>query len=370
MKNATRVVRAGLPETRQGQPFIPGPVFAGTFHLKGDPKSSEYPYGRDNNPTWSAYESAIGELENATSTVVFSSGMAAIAGMFGVTLKSGDILSMPSDGYFGARVIASGFFTSLGVNVRLAPTANDAQQEHLQGATLLWLETPSNPSLSVCDIALLSEAAHRAGALVVVDNSTATCIGQQPLMLGADFCVSSDTKATTGHSDLVLGHVSVRDAAWADRLREWRMEMGSAPGPMEVWLAHRSLATLDVRMERQCKNALTIAKYLTLRPDVHGLRYPGLPSDPSYPVASRQMKFYGPVISFELAGRRQAEQFLTSCGLIFEATSFGGVHTTAERRARWGRDQVAEGFIRLSVGCEDAEDLIADLSQALDRANG
>lgn len=146
--------------------------------------------------------------------------------------------------------------------------------------------------------------------------------------------------------------------------------MGAAPGPMEVWLAHRSLATLDVRLERQCKNALTIAEVLASRADVHGLRYPGLPSDPVYSIASRQMKFYGPVVSFALASRGLAERFLRSCELIFEATSFGGVQTTAERRARWGGDRVPEGFIRLSVRCEDGQDLIADLQQALDKAQG
>jgi cystathionine gamma-lyase len=139
---------------------------------------------------------------------------------------------------------------------------------------------------------------------------------------------------------------------------------------MEVWLAHRSLATLDVRLRRQCENALVIAKFFTSRPEVQGLRYPGLPSDPAYPIASRQMKLYGPVICFELASRKRAEKFLKSCELVFEASSFGGVHTTAERRARWGGDQVAEGFIRISIGCEDVQDLIADLSQALDAAHG
>ncbi|MEK6320379.1 MAG: cystathionine gamma-lyase [Acidobacteriota bacterium] len=366
MKDATRVVRAGFPNVRQGEAFLPGPTFAGTYHLTGDPSGSDYTYGRFNNPTWSAYEKAIGELEGGTSTVVFSSGIAAIAGTLGVTLKSGDILVMPSDAYYAARTLASGFFTTLGAEVRLAPTAGNAQRDHLEGARLLWLESPSNPGLDVCDIAFLVEAAHEAGALVVVDNSTPTCIGQQPLALGADFSLSSDTKATTGHGDLVLGHVSVVDSSWADKLRAWRTEMGSAPGPMEVWLAHRSLATLDVRLQRQCKNALAIAESFASRPEVRGLRYPGLPSDPAYPIASRQMKLYGPVISFELASRELAERFLKSCELVFEASSFGGVHTTAERRARWGGDQVTEGFIRISIGCEDAQDLIADLSQALD----
>jgi cystathionine gamma-lyase len=368
MKDATRVARAGLPEFTQGKAFLPGPTFAGTYHFSGDPASSPYTYGRYHNPTWTAYEMAISELERGASTVAFSSGMAAVAATLGVTLKAGDHLVMPSDAYYTARMIANGFFTTLGVKVRLAPTAGNAQREHLQGAKLLWLESPSNPCLDVCDIALLVKKAHAAEVLVVVDNTTPSCLGQQPLALGADFSLSSDTKVTTGHSDLILGHVSVRDVTWADKLRAWRTQMGSTPGPMEVWLAHRSLATLDMRVERQGHNALAIAGFLASRAEIQGLRYPGLPADPAYPIASRQMKFYGPVISFELASREMAERFLKSCELVFEATSFGGLHTTAERRARWGGDKVAEGFIRLSVGCEDAQDLIADLKQALDNA--
>jgi len=369
MKSATRAIRAGLPDVKQGEPFLPGPTFAGTYHLAGDPASSPYTYGRYHNPTWAAYEKAVSELEGGAATVAFSSGMAAVAAALGTILKPGDRLVMPSDAYYTTRMVAGGFFSTLGVEVRLAPTANNAQKDHLQGAKLLWLETPSNPRLDVCDIALLAEAAHAAGALVVADNSTPSCLGQQPLALGADFSLSSDTKVTTGHGDIILGHVSVRDAAWADRLRTWRTQMGSAPGPMEVWLAHRSLATLDMRIERQSKNALAIAEFLMSRSEVQRLRYPGLPNDPAYPTASRQMKFYGPVISFELANQALAEKLLKNCELVFEATSFGGLHTTAERRARWGGDNVAEGFIRLSVGCEDGQDLIADLGQALDRAH-
>ncbi len=368
MKNATRVVRAGLPDVKQGEAFHPGPTFAGTYHLSGAPSSSEYTYGRYHNPTWTAYEKAISELEGGAATVAFSSGMAAITAMLGVTLKKGNRLVMPSDAYNAGRTVAHDFFTGLGVEVQFAPTVDNAQKEYLPGASLLWLETPSNPGLDVCDIVLLAAAAHAVGALVVVDNTMSSCLGQQPLALGADFSLSSDTKITTGHSDLILGHVSVRDNAWADKLRTWRTQMGSIPGPMEVWLAHRSLATLDMRVERQGKNALAIAEFLAARPDVRGLRYPGLPADPAYPIASRQMKFYGPVISFELANRDVAERFLKNCKLVFDATSFGGLHSMAERRARWGGDKVAEGFIRLSVGCEDAQDLILDLEQALDKA--
>ena len=368
MKAATRVIKAGLPEKNQGAAFLAGPTFAGPYHLSGDPASSAYLYGRYHNPTWTAYEQAITELEGGAATIVYSSGMAAVAAMLGTTLKAGDKLVMSSDAYYTARLVANGFFATLGVEIQFAPTAGNAQKEHLVGAKLLWLESPSNPSLDVCDIALLAEAAHAVGALVVVDNTTPSCLGQQPLLLGADFSLSSDTKVTTGHSDLILGHVSVKDEALGDKLRTWRTQMGSIPGPMEVWLAHRSLATLDLRIERHGKNALAVAEFLATRPEVKGLRYPGLPHDPAYPIASRQMKFYGPVISFELANQSMAETFLKNCELLIEATSFGGLHTMAERRARWGGDKVSEGFIRLSVGCEDAEDLIADLTQALDKA--
>jgi len=368
MHDATRLIHAGLPRPSQGEPFHPGPTFAAPFHLSGDPASAAYTYGRYHNPTWTAYESALTEMERGAATVVFSSGMAAVAATLGVTLKAGEAVVMPSDAYYTSRVLAQNFFATLGVEVRLAPTANNAQREHLRGAKLLWLETPSNPGLEVCDIALLAEAAHNAGALVVVDNTTPTCLGQQPLTLSADFSLSSDTKATTGHSDLILGHVSVREATWAEKLRTWRTQIGAVPGPMEVWLAHRSLATLDVRLERQCNNALALAEFLSTRAEVSGLRYPGLPSDPAHAVAARQMKYYGPVVSFTLPTRAFAERFLQSCELIFEATSFGSIHTTAERRGRWGGDQVPEGFIRMSVGCEDAQDLIDDLQQALDKA--
>ena len=264
-----------------------------------------------------------------------------------------------------ARMLAEGYFASLGIEVRMAPTANNAQIEQLDGATLLWLETPSNPGLDVCDLAVLIAAAHQRGALVAVDNTTATALGQQPLAFGADFTLSSDSKALTGHGDLLLGHVATREPAWAERLLAFRSQQGAVPGPMEVWLAHRSLATLDMRLERQGKNALAIAQFLASRSEVKHVRYPGLPQDPAHAIAIRQMKHYGPIVSFVLAGKTQAERFLAACHLILQATSFGGVHTTAERRARWGGDAIAEGFIRLSVGCEDTRDLLDDLIQAL-----
>ena len=370
MRDATRVILAGLPVPAQGEPFLPGPTFSGTYHFSGEPETSPYTYGRYHNPTWSRLEQALGELEGGP-TLVFASGMAAITAVFGVTLPAGNtegknrVLVMPSDCYYTTRMLAEGYFASLGIEVRTAPTVGNAQRDQLDGATLLWLETPSNPGLEVCDLAELISAAHSRGVLVAVDNTTATVLGQHPLELGADFSVSSDTKSLTGHSDLVLGHVTTREPAWAQRLHAFRNLQGAIPGPMEVWLAHRSLATLDMRLERQCKNALEIARLLAARPEVQLVRYPGLPQDPAHAIASRQMKHYGPVIGFVLDGEEWAEHFLAACQLVLTATSFGGVHTTAERRARWKGDAIPEGFIRLSAGCEDTQDLLEDISQAL-----
>lgn len=353
-----------MPEPEHGAPIMPGPVFAGTYHTPGDPANSSYHYGRFHNPTWSAFERAVGELEGGTA-VVFPSGMAATTAVFETTLSIGDIVVLPADSYYTTRVFAQERLRARGVEVRMGATAGNALAELLDDARLLWLESPTNPQLDVCDIAALAEAAHARGVLVAVDNTTATLLGQQPLALGADISVASDTKALTGHGDLLLGHVAVHDATMIDKLRTYRTQTGAIPGPMEVWLAHRSLGTLDVRLARQCANALTIATFLASRPEVLRVRYPGLPSDPAHAIAAKQMQSFGPVVSFELADRVAAERFFANARLIIEATSFGSLHTLAERRARWGGDAIGEGFVRLSVGCEDAADLIDDLGQAL-----
>jgi cystathionine gamma-lyase len=365
MRIGTKVIHAGLGPAVQGEPFLGGVTFAAPYYASGDPSTSRYTYGRDHNPTWTQFERALSELEGGIA-ISFASGMAAVAAVFGTVLRPGDVLVMLSDGYYTARLLADGFFAENGVQVRKAPTAGSGLSQLPASTKLLWLESPANPGLDVCDIEELVKAAHKQGVLVAVDNSLPTVLGQNPLELGADFSVASDTKGLTGHSDLILGHVAVRDSSLAEKLFVWREQIGAVPGPMEVWLAHRSLATLEMRLERQCRNALAVAEYLATRPDVSGLRYPGLPGDPSHEIAAKQMHYYGPVLSFALADREVAEKFLSSCKLVIEATSFGGVHTTAERRARWGGDDIPQGFIRLSVGCEDRLDLIEDLAQALD----
>jgi cystathionine gamma-lyase len=293
--------------------------------------------------------------------------MAACSSIFGAILRPGDIAVLPENAYFAARVLMQDYFAKMGVVIRLAPTANDAQGEHLEGARLLWIETPSNPTMEVCDIAALCERAHRAGALVAVDNTTATALGQRPLALGADFSVASDTKSMTGHSDILLGHVATRDRELLQKIEEWRTLVGGILGPMEAWLALRSIATLPLRLERSSENAQRIAEYLATRTDVvQSVLYPGLPTHPGHAIAVRQMKYLGCVLSFHLADKTAAETFLAKSKLITEATSFGGTCTYAERRARWGGDAVPEGFIRMSAGLEHIDDILADIGQALD----
>jgi cystathionine gamma-lyase len=237
----------------------------------------------------------------------------------------------------------------------------------LDGARLLWIESPSNPLMEICDIVALCERAHRAGALVAVDNTTATPLGQRTLALGADFAVASDTKSMTGHSDIVLGHVAARDRELLQQIEQWRTLMGGILGPMEAWLALRSIATLPLRLERSSANAQRIAEYLVTRTDVvHDVLYAGLPAHPGHAIAARQMQYFGAVLSFHVVDKAAAETFFAKSKLITEATSFGGTCTCAERRGRWGGDAVPEGFIRLSAGLEDVDDLLEDIAQALD----
>jgi cystathionine gamma-lyase len=358
---STRAVHAGVPPAEQGAPLTPGPVLAAPFHLRGEIDAAPYGYGRDGNPTWTAVEAALGALEDAES-VLFSSGMAATSVLLESALRAGDVLVVTRDGYPGVRGIAAGRLEPRGVEVRFVPTATDAIVAACDGATLVWVETPSNPALNVCDIAAVAAAAHAAGARLVVDNTLATPLGQRPLDLGADASVCSATKALSGHSDLILGAVGVRDPEWAAGLREHRRLGGAIAGPFEAWLLHRSLPTLGLRLERQSANAFALAQFLRGRPDVSDVRHP------SGAVAERQMLRRGPLVGFTLESAERAQRFLAALQLVAEATSFGGVHSTAERRARWGTDDVAPGFIRFSAGCEDVEDLLADVEQALTKS--
>ena len=361
--DGTRVVRAGLPEPEQGTPFLPGPALAGPFHLRGDPHDAEFAYTRYGNPSWERYERALAELEGGE-VVLFASGMAAAAAVLLTALRPGSVLAIDRDCYLNVRRLAATHLEPRGVEVRLGRPAE--LEAAVEGAELLWLESPSNPKLELSDLTALSSAARANGALTVVDNTTAGPLLQRPLELGAEASMVSATKHLSGHADLQLGYVATADKALAGRLRDWRRDAGAIPGPFEAWLAHRSLPTLALRTERGSENALALARLLDSRTDVKAVRYPGLPGDPGHELARRQMRGYGTLVAFDLGDRGRAEAFLAAARLVTEATSFGGVHTTAERRARWGGDDVPEGFVRLSAGCEDTADLMADVERALD----
>ncbi len=404
--DSTRCVRAGLPDPVPGEPLLPGPVFAAPYHLDPDGfVKGATGYGRDHNATIDRLEEAIGGLEGGL-CLVFASGMAAISAVVLAGLEPGDTVLLPSDGYYQTRTLAKAALAPRGVTVRLVPTAGPYPD--LSGVRMVLLETPANPGLDVCDIAALCSSAHgasahgvsahgasalgasahgasahgasadgasvhrasvhRAGTTVVVDNTTATPLGQQPLSLGADLVVASGTKALTGHSDVLLGYVATRDSDTLDRLREWRSLTGAVPGPFEAWLAHRSLGTLALRLARQSANAAAVASLLAARPEVTGLRWPGLPGDPAYDVASRQLRRIPGVVTFQLDSAARVSRFLRAARLVYAATSFGGLHTTADRREQWG-DPVPPGLVRLSCGCEDTADLLADLTAALDAAH-
>jgi cystathionine gamma-lyase len=361
---STRAVHAGLPAARQGAPLLPGPVLAAPYHLRGEADAAAYGYGRDANPTWSSVEAALAGLEDAE-CVLFSSGMAALCAVLEPALRPGDVLVAARDGYPGVRAVARDRLEPRGVEVRLVPTDTEAIVAACDGAAFIWIETPSNPALDVCDIAAVAEAAHAAGARLAVDGTLATPLGQRALDHGADAAVYSATKALSGHSDLVLGYVAVRDAGWAAALRAHRSQGGAIAGPFEAWLLQRSLPTLALRLARQSENALALARMLRERPDVADVRHPGLEDHPQHALAARQMSHFGPLVGFTLESAERAQAFLGALELVAEATSFGGVHSTAERRARWGTDDVAPGFIRFSAGCEDAADLLADVERAL-----
>jgi cystathionine gamma-lyase len=338
-------------------------VFASTYRLRGEPHG-DYRYGRMANPTWTAFEAALAALESGPA-VSFASGMAAVSAALFATLRAGSVLVVPDDCYYAIRTLAAGPLRELGVTVRSAPSRAEELVAQLDGATLLWLEVPTNPRLDVVDVRRLVDAAHVAGALVAVDTTTATPLGLPALTLGADLVVASDTKALAGHSDLLLGHVACASEALAERVRAWRTATGGVPGPFETWLAHRSLATLDVRLDRQAANARAVAAVLSAAPQVSEVRHPWLPGDPSFALAAAQLRRGNGLVSFTLADAAAAQAFLDRCRLVTETTSFGGVHSTGERRGRWRGDDVPSGFVRMSCGIEDTADLVADVTQAL-----
>jgi len=345
-----------------GDSVVPPIVPTAVYHLPGTPADAPYQYGRFHNPTWDALESALSVLEQAE-TVIFPSGMAAITAALISSVKAGDRVLLPSDGYYTTRALIEKFFSGLGVQMETRPTASFAEGS-FDGYRVVFIETPSNPGLDLCDIALVTSAAKAAGAFVIADNTTMSPLGQRPLDLGAQAVVNADTKAVNGHSDALMGHVSSRDSAFCQRLRDWRRFGGATPGPFEAWQVFRGLETLEVRFARMCDSALRLAQALEGHPALTALRYPGLPSHPGHAIAKRQMQTFGSMMTLTLKDGAAADRFIRDCGLVQPSTSFGGVRTCAERRYRWG-DSVAPGFVRLSVGIEPTDCLIESIANAL-----
>lgn len=367
--DGTRVVHAGRTDPAPGVPLQNGPVFAAPFHLADAQPGvgGADVYGRYDNPTLRDFEGSLGALDGGRS-LVFASGMAALSAVFYACLSSGQRLLIPSDGYFAGRLLADSQLRRFGIESATVPTA--AVQQRLRagefpGAALILVETPSNPGLDVCDIAVIAELAHRQGALLAVDNTTATPLGQRPLALGADIVIASDTKALAGHSDLLIGHVSVTDDGLFSGINTWRDQTGAIPGPFETWLAHRSMGTLDLRLARQAENAAAVAEVLATDPQVQSVRWPWRAGDPAFAIAGRQMLRPMGVVSATFPSAGAVARLIAASGLLTAATSFGGLHTTVDRRAQFGGDAVAEGFVRISCGCEDTVDLVHDLTSAL-----
>lgn len=363
----TLAVTAGRDGSPGGPLNVP-PTFASTFR-DGDTVR----YGRWENPTWSAFEEALGSLEGGRAAV-FSCGQAAVAAVL-ATLDPSTTVVHPADAYLGTRDLladaaARGRLRRVRpVDVTDTAAVLDALEElggH-PGPACLWLESPTNPTLGIADLPILLEAAGRRGVVSVVDNTFATPLVQRPLAWGASFVVHSATKYIGGHSDLLLGAVVTTDPDRHGALLAHRTREGAVPGVMEAFLALRGLRTLPVRMERQQHTAATLAGRLEGHPAVERVRYPGLPSHPQHARARAQMRGFGAIVSFEVDDACRADRVVSGVRLAVPTTSLGGVETTIERRARWSGDgHVAPGLLRLSVGLEHPEDLWADLAHALD----
>jgi len=369
---ATIAVTSGRPDRTPGAPVNPPVVLSSTYVSAGPPPPGDLLYTRAGTETWVPFERALADLEGAGQpALVFGSGMAAIAAAMSLVPYGGRLV-VPRHAYQVTLGFADDLATRAGVEVvRVDIADTQAVIAALRGprpASLLWVESPTNPMLEVADIPALVVAAHAAGVPVAVDNTFATPLGQRPLAWGVDVVVHSVTKYLAGHSDVVLGAVVVDDAELRARFLAYRTLHGSIAGPWEVWLALRGMRTLALRVGRSQDTAAELARRLTTHPRVAEVRHPSLPDDPGHERAARLMTGFGSIIGLRpVGGVAAADAVVAAVQLWVPATSLGGVESSLERRRRYATEAptVPEDLLRLSVGIEDVEDLWADLSLAL-----
>jgi cystathionine gamma-synthase len=345
MRPATRAVHAGRPPHDPDEPLNVPITMASTYVAGG-----ELEYGRYANPTWTAFEDTLGALEGGR-CLAFASGLAAVATVLDL-VGQGETVVAPRHAYNGSIMQLADLEARGRVKALLVDIADtEAVVAACDDAALVWIESPTNPAMEIAEIATIAEAAHEAGARVVVDNTFATPLLQQPLELGADLVVHSATKYLAGHSDLVMGALVTRDDELHAVLKGRRDLIGAIPGAFEAWLALRGMRTLGVRVERAQANAAELARRLGEHPAVQEVRYPG----------------FGAMVSIVLADAGAADRLTAGTTLWVHATSLGGVESSFERRRRWKSEPttIPEGLVRLSVGIEDVEDLWDDLASAL-----
>jgi cystathionine gamma-synthase len=375
----TRAIHAGQDPDPMTGAVVPPISLATTFAQEAVGKHHGFDYSRSGNPTRAALEACLASLEGAAHGLAFASGLAAEDAVLH-TLQPGDHLVIPDDAYGGTVRLIDKVWGPLGV------THTSVSVQDLARLTaawrpetrLVWVETPSNPALSIIDIAGLAAFAHERGARLVVDNTFATPYLQQPLGLGADVVVHSTTKYLGGHSDVVGGFVATNDAGLAGQVAFFQNAVGGVPGPMDCYLVTRGIKTLPVRMDRHGANAAAVVEMLLRHPAVRRVLYPGLASHPGHEVAVRQMRGFGGMVSFVVVdGEEAALEVVRSTRLFTLAESLGAVESLIEHPHRMTHASVADsalavdpGLVRLSVGLETAADLIADLEGALDRVAG
>ena len=379
MEFSTRTIHAGQPSEPETGSLV-APIFQTSTYEQDEPGCHRgFDYSRTNNPTRARLEAVLADLEGVRHGAVFASGLAAENAVLQAWLKPGDGIVIPRDVYGGTYRLLTRVFEPLRCRVHQIDVADDAALGEALASKprLVWLESPTNPRLLVYDVAAIAAAAHTAGALVVVDNTFATPVYQQPFALGADIVVHSVTKYLAGHSDLIQGAVLARDAAVFEPIKFLQNATGAVPSPFDCWLTLRGLKTLELRMERHAENAAAIADALRAHARVRRVYFPGLPDHPGHAIAARQMTGFGGMVSFELDGTvDDVVAFVSSRRFFALGESLGGVKSLvchparmthasipADARARLG---LSDTLVRLSPGCEHRKDLVADLLEGLD----